>query len=440
MRRSSLATLAALVGLLALGAGALGCGGATTSLDIDESTAASTSVATQGTTGAAADASDEGETAALAPAICAAECTPLLALTWDYEGPSGHYAVVELLHDPSGGLWLGTQRSGGAVGLVHLSSEGELEWAANLGLPCSRCELADIALHPSRDVMLSATARGSLEPAQTVIARIDTSTREVAWVRTLALSPGVNMRARAGELAVIEDDRIALFRVNGFSEGEVVEVLDFTGDGTLRAQGPVRIQPGSGDAWPPLAASSPTGEIVLAHMSWNDQTERMTTATTRLVPSHQIISRLELLQPLDDLVVDEQGRRIELARSRGTETVTLAITSRRSSDLERWRASLPLLSTSSTRAALAVGPDQAVYVAARTTPAADPGRTYEVTLEVARWTVDGMLRWQAARPLEMMATPDPLELLIDEDHGVIVATVVGGRPYVARYEQACACE
>jgi hypothetical protein len=33
-----------------------------------------------------------------------------------------------------------------------------------------------------------------------------------------------------------------------------------------------------------------------------------------------------------------------------------------------------------------------------------------------------------------------VELLIDDDHGVIVGTVVRGRPYVARYEQACVCD
>lgn len=421
---------------LGLGASTSGCRGSTTSLD----TEATTTGAIQSTTAATTTGEDESTSGDGRPITCPSACAPLLAPSWDYEGPEGHYTLVEMLRDPDGALWLGTQRSAGTVGLVRLSAQGELEWSVNPGLPCDPCELADIALHPSGDVLLSATGRGSFAPDQLVVARFDVVTREVAWVRTLALAPGDGVDPRAGELAVLGDDRLVVLRVNGFSGDEVIEVLDFTADGSLRKQAPVSIQPGSGGQWNPLATPGPTGEIVLAHMWWDDEIERMVAATTRVVPGYRVLSLLPLPQPLDELLVDDAGRRLELARSRGTQSITLSLTSRSSSDLERWSASLPLLSTSSTRAALAVGPDDAVYVAARTTPAADPGQTFEVTLAVTRWSADGMLEWQSTRPLDMMATPDPLELLIDDDHGVIVGTVIKGRTVVARYEQACACE
>jgi hypothetical protein len=442
MTRPSLASLSL---RLVLGVGpwpcALGCGEPSISLDTNGH---ATTGAAETTTGAAeTTAASEGDgTTGGGPVVCEPACAAVLVPTWTYEGPWGHYAVVEMLRDADGSLWLGTQRSGGEVGLAQLTSEGKLVWSANPGLPCDGCQLADIALHPTGDVLLSATAPGGLEPAQAVIARFDVAAREVAWVRTLVLAAGKGTRPRLGELAVLDDDRIVAPRINGEPEGEALEVLDFTADGELRARRFVGQQPGSGDQWHLLAARAPTGELVLAHAWWDFESEQMVSATTRLVPpNYPTVSRVPLPLRLDDLVVDGAGHRLELARSDGTETVTLLLTSRSSSDLERWSVSLPLVSTSNTRAALAVAPDDEVYVAARTTPRTQPGLPFvETTLEVARWSADGMLRWQATRPLEMMATTDPLELVVDDDHGVIVGTVVQGRPYVARYEQACVCE
>jgi hypothetical protein len=418
---------------------ALACGGATTSLDT------AIGSGTEGATTAPADeatASTGDPPPSEAPAVCAPDCTPILKTTWIWEGPSGTHALVEMLRDADGSLWLGMQRTEGGVVLQRLSAEGEPLWSAAPGLTCERCELADIALHPSGDVLITATGRSlDLAPDDALIARFDVAAREVAWVRALALMPGKGTEPRMGELVVLDEERIVAARVNGYFEGEVVELLDLTGDGELRWNEYLgSSQEGSGD-WPLLLARAPTGELLLSHAWWDDLTERTVHVSARYVPPYYaLMSRVELSLPLDDLAVDGTGRRFELARSDGTETITLLLTSRRSSDPERWSASLPLLTTSSTRAALAVGPDDHVYVAARTTPRAQYGQPYVVTLEVARWSTDGELRWQAARPLEVMATSDPLELVVDDEHGVIVGTVVRGRPYVARHEQTCACE
>ncbi len=416
--------------------GALACGGPIASLDTDAATTGT------GTTGPeTTESTDDGMGSNGDPASCSPECTPILTPTWSYEGPPGSYAVVEMLRDADGALWLGIQQADGGVGLSRVSAQGELQWSANPGLGCQRCELADIELHPSGDVLLGATGRESVGPDQAVLARFDVAAGEVAWVRTLDLQVGKDMVPRLGELALLDDDRLIAMRVNGFSDGEVLELLDLTADGTLRWQGYLGAQQGSGGSWPPLLVRAPTGEAVGAHAWWDDQTEELLTATSRLLPPYYVtVSRVFLPLRLDDLAVDAQGHRIELARSEGNETITLVVTSRRSSDLERWTGSLPLLTTSSLRAALAVGPDGQVYTAARTTPQAPFGTPYTVMLEVARWSVDGELRWHAAQPLEVMATPDPLELVIDDDHGVIVGTVVRGRPTVTRFEQACACD
>lgn len=434
LRPTLLARLAGLVSGAWLGA--LACGGPAASLDTaigsgtDDGTATADETATS--TGDAPPAED--------PVVCAPGCTPILTPTWAWEGPSGTYALVEMLRDADGSLWLGMQRTEGSVVLQRLSAQGEPLWSAAPGLTCERCELADIALHPSGDVLITATARGpDIEYDEALIARFDVAAREVAWVRALTLLPGTGMEPRVGELAVLDEDRIVAMRVNGFSEGEVLELLDLTGDGTLRWNEYLGSQEGTGE-WPPLVARAPTGELVLSHAWWDDETERTVPVSARHVPPrYALMSQVVLPLLLDDLAIDGTGRRLELARSDGTETITLVLTSRRSSDPERWTASLPLLSTSNTRAALAVGPDDQVYVAARTTPRPPRGQPYVVTLDVARWSTDGELRWQASRPLEIMATPDPLELVIDDEHGVIVGTVVLGRPQVVRHEQTCAC-
>lgn len=427
MRRSSLTSLLVV---------ALACGDAPVSLDRDPGTTGS------GTSAADTLASTGEDPPPLdGPPICAPECSAILTPTWTYEGPSGSYNVVEMLRDADGSLWLGLQGSQGNVSLLRLSAAGELAWAAAPGLPCDRCELSDIALHSSGDVLLGATGHSNVGPDEVIVARFEVATQTLAWVRTLALAAGESTFPRLGELAVLDDDHIVALRVDGFSEGEVLEVLDLTADGTLRRKSYMGAQPGSGGPWPPLVVRALTGEMVAAHAWWDDETERMVTTSSRLVPPYySLVSQVQLPLRLDDLAVDGVGRRLELARSVGADTLTLVLTSRRSSDPERWTTSLPILTTSSSRPALAVGPDDQVYVAARATPRAPPGLPATVTLEVARWSPDGALGWRSARPVELMATPDPLELVIDDDHGVIVGTVVHGHVTVVRYEQTCTCE
>lgn len=430
---------------IALVLAALGCP-PTTSLDTaSDATASDAATSDAATSDAAASDTTASDTTASAepdePATCREGCTHVASPTWIYEGPEGTHAVVEMVRDADGSLWLGTEQVGGSVALVRLSADGQWLWSAAPGLVCERCELADIALHPSGDVIVSATARGSVTPDQAVIARYDVAAGVVAWVRTLDLLPGLATQARVGELAVLDPDRIVALRVDGYEEGELIELIDLTGEGELRVLPYLGAQQGSGSAWPPLVERAPTGEAVLAHAWWDPPTQRMLAATTRLVPPYfGVASRVLLPLWLDDLAIDDAGRRLELARSRGTDSITLRVTSRSGSDQERWASSLPLLSTSSTRAALAAGPDGSAYVAARTTPRAPAGTPASVLIALARWSSEGTLRWHTSYPLEALASSDPVELVIDDEHGVIVGTVTGGRPTVVRFEQACSCE
>jgi hypothetical protein len=62
-----------------------------------------------------------------------------------------------------------------------------------------------------------------------------------------------------------------------------------------------------------------------------------------------------------------------------------------------------------------------------------------VGLSLSRWTPQGELRWDTTLLLAAADSFAPLELAVDDDEGLVVATVVDGRLRVERLEQRCAC-
>lgn len=393
------------------------------------------------------------------PTTCEAPCTSLLLPTWTHDGPAGTRTVAEILREPDGSLLLGLQRTDGRLGLVCLSAEGEPMWSAAPGLPCDDCVLEDIARHPSGDIILSVTSPAAdlpeppdeppdeplpppedVAPGEALLSRFDIEQARLAWTQRTLLRRGTNVQPRAGDVVVLDENRIVQAFVDGSSEDELVGVLDYRADGTLRQRHFVFDLPGSGEGDSPLVVRGSAGDLIIAHPYWDPELEQMRAASWRTIPpNYFMLSRVDLPLTPDDLAVDTAGRRVELSQSRGNQSVTLLLTSRASSDPERWSTSLPLVSTSQTRPALATGPDDAVYAATRTTPRLHPDDPYVVMLDVARWSSAGELQWQAQRPLDMMATDDPLELVVDDDHGLIVGTVIQGQLHVVRYEHACSC-
>ncbi|MEM9460191.1 MAG: hypothetical protein AAGF11_38800 [Myxococcota bacterium] len=393
------------------------------------------------------------------PTICEAPCTSLLLSSWTHSGPSGTRSVAEILHEPDGSLVFGLQRTDGQLGLVCLSAEGEPLWSAAPGLPCDDCVLEDIAQHPSGDILLSVTSPASSLPlppdelpdgplpppedvalGEALLARFDVAEGRLAWTQRTVLRRGPNVQPRATDVVVLDEDRLVQIFVDGSSEEEMIGVLDYRADGTLRQRTVVFDQLGSGEGHSPLVVRGSAGDLVIAHPYWAPEFEQMRAATWRMIPPDYIrLSHIDLPLTPVDLAVDTAGRRVELSQSRGTQSVTLLLTSRASSDPERWSTSLPLVSTSQTRPVLATGPGDAIYAAARTTPRLHPEDPYTVMLEVARWSSAGELQWQAQRPLDMMATDHPLEVVVDDEQGLIVGTVIQGQFHVVRYEHACPC-
>lgn len=389
---------------------------------------------------------DSGGTGGEGPAICEPGCQPALRASWTHDGEVGDRMATGLVRTPDGSLTVGVARAAGGLRVVRLSADGELQWAIAPQLPCSACELTDLVALPSGDLLLSVT-----EPLLTnddpaaIVARLDAAGTSLSWTRRFVLGVGSQVVSRAGTMAVLGDDRIAMLQIEGFSDSELLLLRELSAEGTTELRRNVHVQAGLLPTLPLLAAASPLGDLVLSYPYLNDEEDpdnpRLEAMTTRhLPPDYERISRIVLPLPLDELAIDSRGRRLELSRSAGEGSTTLLLTSRSAADIEGWSSSLPLVSTSSTRAALATGPGDEVYVAARTTPRAAGDDFFVVELEVARWSPQGQLQWQASLPLDMLATDDPLELIIDEDHGLVVATVVEARLKVVRFEQVCACE
>lgn len=379
------------------------------------------------------------------PPVCEPGCEPVLVSTWIHEGEAGDQVASAMARAQDGALLVAVRRAAGGVRLVRLEPDGTLAWSIAPQLPCGACVPTDLVIHPSGDLLLSATAVPTVEPPAAVLARVRADGSGLVWTRELLLYEGSTTISRAGRLAVHDDDRIVFVQLEGFSTSELLVLRELGADGTTRVRRNLLAQTGSMSGWPLLVAAGPQGDVVLAYPWWNEEDDpeapRLQGLTSRhLPPTYEAISSIPLALALDELAIDSIGRRLELARSADAETSTLLLSSRSASDPEGWSRSLPLVTTSSTRPALAIGSGDEVYVAARTTPRAVDDRYFVVELAAARWSAQGELQWQASTPLDMVATDDPLELVVDDDDGLVIATVVQGSLRVIRYEQACACE
>lgn len=413
----------------------------TTGTTLDERPGASP----QPDTGATEEDTEMEPDVPLAPQLgCEPGCSMALAADWTYEGPGGQLAMVDVARGDNGELVVATRRAVGGFWLVALTAEGIERYALSPGLGCPGCELADVAVLPSGDVLLSLTMPGSFGPEGTQLVRFDPAAGAVRWQYTKLLDRFTEIQAEgAGPVAVLTEDRFATLRMLG-GGSEAVQVMTFDGDGNELVQRHLRSQP----AWPRprywQLEPSPHGELVVAGPLWTvtpEGIEEPAAFVSRLLPpAMSDLSTISVPLVLDDLAIDRNGRRVELSRSEGQRSVTLLLRSYEATDPLRWESSLPLVSASSTRASVAVGPNNDVYAATRITPQGPGQDFFGAQLVVAAWTEQGELRGQATIGLELSATDRPLELTIDDEHGIVVGAVVEGELRVIRYRQECACD
>jgi hypothetical protein len=382
------------------------------------------------------------------PRLCAAPCAIVLPPRWTYEGPPapldatpGPHVMPVLLRDADGTLTI-AELVGGEARLHRLDAEGRLQWNVPLPLPCDTCELTDVAPHPSGDLLLSATGVDYAGELSLIAMRYDAVRHYAVWQGGLPIVPFEGLQARSGGIAALPDDVVAQLYIRGEVGFDVVQqtlVVAYGPDGTLveeeflTTDSPTVLRP------PLLARPAPDGRVLVAVFA--SAGNMPYGLVDRIAPPlWQTDGFVYPATALDDVVLDARGHAIELGHTFDGMHAYLVLSER--ADVEpspRWAASLLLPSTTASIAALALGPDGDVYAAVRTTQAASETAEPLAAVTMARWTPQGELRWHSTFLHAVAESFHPLGLAVDDDEGLVLAAVVGGRIRVERRVQGCAC-
>lgn len=382
------------------------------------------------------------------PRLCAAECPLVLPVSWEHHVMAGAralegqpHAVPAMLREADGTLTVAELRDGQAR-LHRLDGEGRLQWNVPLPLPCDSCELTDVARHPSGDLLLSATGSTEEGGLSLFAARYDAREHALVWLSRRPLDPLDGVWVRSGGIVALSDDVVGQLYMRGvpsFGPLQSTRVAAYGSGGVLLDEEELVLTQGTSLRPPLLARATPDGEMLVAVLSGTD------------FNPYGLIDRIQpplwhetgfafALTPLDDVRLDERGHALELGhRFDGTRAHLLLSNRVAVDDQPSWVATVAVASTSVSTAALALGPDGDVYAAMRTT--LSPGETGDplAGLALVRWTSQGELRWSTTILHAMAESFSPVELAIDDDEGLVIATVVEDRLLIERRAQHCAC-
>ncbi|MCA9652971.1 MAG: hypothetical protein H6712_25320 [Myxococcales bacterium] len=449
-----------------LAAWLLACGGSS----LDERTPSSPAGTDTGTdslppldTGAGSSSSGgpDDEPEPTGPLLCAPGCRMIPSVDWAYEGapdpmelePGTHW-IPALLREPDGGITVAEQRRSWAT-LHRLDPAGTLQWNRALPLPCDLCELGDLSRHPSGDLLLGAAGHVIDGELALLAARYDPQADVVVWSRALPLAPLDGATSRSGSIVAVSDAEVVQLVLEGIPElpsNQSAEVVVYGLGGEVLERVVLGVQTLQTRRWPLLARPSPQGDLAVALPRGTDSSPYGQLARME-APLWIFLGALSRPEPLDDLEVDERDHLLTLSHAFDGDHTYLLLDDRAELEPEaRWVATLAIESTAESRADLARGPDGDLYTAVRVTrqvelppdPDAEdePGPQAEplVGLSLARWTSQGELRWSTTVLMDVAEGPRPVALEVDEDEGLLVATVAGGRLRAERWEQRCECE
>jgi hypothetical protein len=346
-----------------------------------------------------------------------------------------------MLHEPDGMLTVAELYEGRAR-LHRLDRDGRLQWNVPLPLPCHPCELTDVARHPSGDLLLSATGITITDELALFAARYDVTRHALVWLGGVPLEPIKGVHVRSGGIAALSDELVVQLHMRGEIDFEILQrtlMLAYDADGLLVEEEELVLGAAT-SARPPLLAR-PTADGALLVGVFGGNASSLYGLVDRIAPPLWHTGGFAFSTAvLDDVALDARDHAIELGHTFDGTHVYLLLSERAQLDpTPRWVASLALASTSSGPAALALGPSGDLYAAIRTTQAPDGSSQPLVGLSLSRWTPQGELRWDTTLLLAAADSFAPLELAVDDDEGLVVATVVDGRLRVERLEQRCAC-
>lgn len=440
-----------------LAAGGWACGGE--SLD----NAGRTSVAMEGSTGdtlPSLDSGTQGPTSGLdggddgGPAgMCAPGCSLALPVDWSFEGiawpiadePVEH-GVPAMLRGEDGSLVVAEQR-GGWVNLYSLDATGQLQWLEPLPLPCDRCELGGMSLHPSGDLLFGAVGDAWDGGFSRLAGRWDPYTGELVWS---AVSPALDLEeltTYSGEIVSITDSLVAHLYVFPLVEARVYRatgVAVYGAGGTLLGDVRLSAEALAAGRPPVLARRTPFGEVQIAIPRGIANNPYSSVGSLQPLDWDltDIFSHVELL---DDMIIDTRDHALELGHSFDGATMRFSLRDRlRTESDPRWVATLPVPSTTDSNASLATDSEGDLYVAAKTTQAVGGDEAVPAValsgLTLMRWSSDGVLRWQNTLLMDLSESRDAVALAVDDARGLVLAEIVEGHLRVERREQTCRCE
>ncbi len=382
------------------------------------------------------------------PALCEPGCEVGLALDWVYEGgpnpipgEPGNHRVPRMLREADGTLTIAEQRERNAT-IHQIDGQGHHQFSVLAPVGEDPYEVGDIGWHPSGDLLVSAVGVTPDDRQSLVALRYDLEDHAVVWSSAREIWFAADFFSSAGGIVALDDTTVAQLYLrpeDSLQSFQSTHVAVWGPDGVLIEDQRLLFELGTTVRPPLLADRDPEGRLAVGLFRGSDNSPFGQVGRLQ-APLWGLASFTAVLDPLDDLLVDARGHAYELFHSPDADQIHLVLTDRAGTEpLPRWTATLAVPTLEPSRASMAIGPDGDVYAAVRTAnpPAPDAAPLTAVTF--ARWTADGEHRFTTGVLLDMTNSEAPLELAVDDDEGLIFATVVDHRLRVERRTQRCLC-
>src|SRR5690606_23046164 len=177
----------------------------------------------------------------------------------------GQHLPTTMLRLADGSLVVGEQREGTAS-LHRLDRHGALQWTVPLPLPCDVCELTDVSLHPSGDLLLSASGRQLDGGLELLAARYDPVRHAVVWVTSRPLQPVPDVWVRSGDIVGLADGLVVQLYMEGrvdFDIQQITRLIAYDPDGLITAEEYLVLGAPTFARPPLLVRATPSDDLVL---------------------------------------------------------------------------------------------------------------------------------------------------------------------------------
>ena len=389
------------------------------------------------------------------PGVCAPGCQITLPPDWVYEGEAdpnvfepGTHRVPGLLRDEEGNFIVADQRGDWST-LIGLDASGRRQWHRPLPLSCDLCDLSAMTWHPEGELMLSATGWVIDGEFSLMAGRYDVAADELSWETATPLFYFEDGGPHSGGITVISDiltAQIYRWRVPGPSEQQFTSLMIYGNEGVAIENPTVSTDFAQQRDWPFLVRTTTDGDLITAYPRGFD-TNPYGAIERFEVPLWGGGINYSVADPLDAIEIDAGGNNLELFHTFDEESMRVVLLNRGVDFQPNWAATVKMPSRTNGRGSLALGPEgdyyaiyqtsQAIEVPPETPPEDQPEPLLGLTF--VRWSPQGEQRWLTTVLTDLTFSPDPPAVVVDEDGGIVVASIVDDRLRVERRTQRCTC-